>query len=477
MNKSYRVCVVWFCALAIIVTFLTCVNSVSAWSSPKILLGDSVIVKHAVTSPNLTGGFPFIGTVNGTNGLYLAMFSDSAVDSLIIVDSGDSIWGLSHSTDLFSFSSCVFAYRKVDTAKVLIYSYSPYSKYSDDFTWLTQIIDDAYNSEFFQTNNANLFWLSNDTIYRYDYNSERDSFVVNSCVEVDLPTDAFDVIILAKVDYIRPRIFVIGRTFEYPLPTVFIKEIDLFSHESNYLLGNLADPFVSQDMVLYCSTMEFPYHIFGKSLLDPASCGRFINTHDDDHSKKFAPRGTEGVWFTGKYEDVLDYYPINLVTFYDEYGNILTEYGLIRRYHIDEVPETIAVGVNPVEIHTACFLRESEDHFLYNHFWIMWTDTFGNLWGSVKTCFCGVIEEIQSNPSLFSISIIPNPFNSSCKISAPAGSTLEIFDISGKLIRTIKMKSTEELWQPEPFISSGIYLVRTTTKTGRSLTKRIVYLK
>ncbi len=476
MNKLSGVYVVWFCAFVIFVIFLTCVNSLSAWSSPKILLGDSVFVKHAVTSPKLTGGFPFIGTVNGINGLYLAMFGDSAVDSLIIVDTGDSIWGLSHSIDLIHSSSCVVAYRKGDTAKVLIYSFPLYGTYSDDYVWLTQTIDDAYNSDFFQTNNAHLFWLSNDSIYRYDYNIERDSFVVNSCVEVDLPTDAFDVIILTE-DFIRRRIFVIGRTFEYPLPTVFIKEIDLVSHESDFLLGNLADPFVSQDMVLYCSTMEFPYHIFGKSLLDHASCGRFINIHDDDHSKKFAPRETEGVWHTGKYEDVLDYYPINLVTFYDEYGNILTEHGLIRGYHIDEVPETIAVGVNPVEIHTACFLRESDDHFLNNHFWIMWIDIFGNFWGSVKTCFCGEIEEIQSNPSLFSISIIPNPFNSSCKISAPAGSTLEIFDISGKLIRTIKMKSTEELWQPEPFISSGIYLIRTTTKTGRKLTKRIVYLK
>jgi len=348
MNKLSGVYVVWFCAFVIFVIFLTCVNSLSAWSSPKILLGDSVFVKHAVTSPKLTGGFPFIGTVNGINGLYLAMFGDSAVDSLIIVDTGDSIWGLSHSIDLIHSSSCVVAYRKGDTAKVLIYSFPLYGTYSDDYVWLTQTIDDAYNSDFFQTNNAHLFWLSNDSIYRYDYNIERDSFVVNSCVEVDLPTDAFDVIILTE-DFIRRRIFVIGRTFEYPLPTVFIKEIDLVSHESDFLLGNLADPFVSQDMVLY--------------------------------------------------------------------------------------------------------------------------------WGSVKTCFCGEIEEIQSNPSLFSISIIPNPFNSSCKISAPAGSTLEIFDISGKLIRTIKMKSTEELWQPEPFISSGIYLIRTTTKTGRKLTKRIVYLK
>jgi hypothetical protein len=112
-------------------------------------------------------------------------------------------------------------------------------------------------------------------------------------------------------------------------------------------------------------------------------------------------------------------------------------------------------------------------------------------------------------PSDFEISVFPNPFNSSVRISVGqtgmsnlravrqtgmsnerAVPIIEIFDISGKKVftefvgaglkparaggsQTLPYKT---VWRPAPSISSGIYLIR--AKIGNSeTTKRVVYLK
>jgi hypothetical protein len=124
-------------------------------------------------------------------------------------------------------------------------------------------------------------------------------------------------------------------------------------------------------------------------------------------------------------------------------------------------------------------------------------------------------ESYSIKPESFSLSASPNPFNSAVRISLdcesesasvgfPYGqkrlSTIEIFDVNGRIVdrtpvgeglrpsrssqnqktgvsETAPLRNGEFVWQPEPSLGSGVYLVRATAGDGESLTKRIVYLK
>ena len=88
------------------------------------------------------------------------------------------------------------------------------------------------------------------------------------------------------------------------------------------------------------------------------------------------------------------------------------------------------------------------------------------------TAFYGIGE--TSLPDELSVSVSPNPFNSSCRISAPKNAIVEIFDINGRCIA--EFGGGDQIWKPEASVGSGIYLVR--AKIGdKNITKRIVYLK
>jgi hypothetical protein len=109
------------------------------------------------------------------------------------------------------------------------------------------------------------------------------------------------------------------------------------------------------------------------------------------------------------------------------------------------------------------------------------------------------IEEEVEKPSEITLSAWPNPFNSSVKMTLDSGSesaerlsTIEIFDVNGRMVYETPVGATrrvarstgqppvdpyEYIWQPEPFLGSGVYLVRATAGDGESVTKRIVYLK
>jgi hypothetical protein len=95
----------------------------------------------------------------------------------------------------------------------------------------------------------------------------------------------------------------------------------------------------------------------------------------------------------------------------------------------------------------------------------------------------------------------PNPFNSSCAITAPAGAVIEIFDLRGRLVNkpsdafgaTFLDKGGTEpvplnkggcreatggiIWQPDQSTASGIYLVRARTGDGRAASKKVVFMK
>jgi len=127
------------------------------------------------------------------------------------------------------------------------------------------------------------------------------------------------------------------------------------------------------------------------------------------------------------------------------------------------------------------------------------------------------IREFQRVPEKIMLSAYPNPFNSSCKITisysadiagnsvstgnAPISSgfrkkqceeksrraqmTLKVYDLRGNVVGATRWVAQENgdathrpyIWHPNETISSGLYFVRATLNDGRTITKRIIYLK
>ncbi len=101
------------------------------------------------------------------------------------------------------------------------------------------------------------------------------------------------------------------------------------------------------------------------------------------------------------------------------------------------------------------------------------------------------LPEFGQKPCEYSLSIAPNPFNSTVRIlfdqAYPTGNALdiEIFDIAGRRIDNAHLDSPQQeystaiewIWTPKPQIPSGVYLVRAKLDRAATLTKRIVLLK
>ena len=118
-------------------------------------------------------------------------------------------------------------------------------------------------------------------------------------------------------------------------------------------------------------------------------------------------------------------------------------------------------------------------------------------------CEDTIVSVSEKNTKFCRINIYPNPFNSSCVITAPKGAAVEIYDLRGKVMCDLSplssnsflpeekgeqpsprgegaLKSAGEgvfIWQPDESVPSGIYLVRAVFDDGRVAAKRIVYLR
>ena len=104
------------------------------------------------------------------------------------------------------------------------------------------------------------------------------------------------------------------------------------------------------------------------------------------------------------------------------------------------------------------------------------------------------IEEIPSLPAEMTLGVYPNPFNSSCAISAPEGAKIEIYDLRGKLVATPNADRSAfvplnqggqnssatrvqgVIWTPDNEIGSGIYFVKAEIG-DRMITKRVVLIR
>ncbi|MCD6594821.1 T9SS type A sorting domain-containing protein, partial [bacterium] len=101
------------------------------------------------------------------------------------------------------------------------------------------------------------------------------------------------------------------------------------------------------------------------------------------------------------------------------------------------------------------------------------------------------IGKIQNNQIIaqkMKLDVHPNPFNSSVAITAPAEAEIEIYDIRGNVVwerssdrdnrhREMSPTSRTFIWIPAQTSASGLYLVKARMGDGRTITKRIVYMK
>ncbi len=98
------------------------------------------------------------------------------------------------------------------------------------------------------------------------------------------------------------------------------------------------------------------------------------------------------------------------------------------------------------------------------------------------------ISGVGTKPIDFALIITPNPFNSSVKITAPAGADVKIYDLMGNVVgansvrpinkgRMLYVPTRTFIWTPDKSIASGIYFVRATMDDGRTIEKKIAYLK
>ncbi len=90
------------------------------------------------------------------------------------------------------------------------------------------------------------------------------------------------------------------------------------------------------------------------------------------------------------------------------------------------------------------------------------------------------IDEKRELPRVISISVVPNPFNSTCRISFDNGTPqgIEIFDISGRPVDKIRILPgmTSTIWQPPENLAGGVYFVKAENVSSSALAK-IVLLK
>jgi hypothetical protein len=131
-----------------------------------------------------------------------------------------------------------------------------------------------------------------------------------------------------------------------------------------------------------------------------------------------------------------------------------------------------------------------DEELKISFFWLLFYMTDGysgqvdSVWFDdlvIATEYIGPTDDIVEKhdiPGNFEMYVYPNPFNSSCRIAIPAYSKVEIYNLRGRKIwQNDALKECRSvIWQPDETVSSGVYLVRITTKNSL-ITKRIIYLK
>ncbi|MCD6418906.1 T9SS type A sorting domain-containing protein [bacterium] len=90
------------------------------------------------------------------------------------------------------------------------------------------------------------------------------------------------------------------------------------------------------------------------------------------------------------------------------------------------------------------------------------------------------VKEKTNLPENFDVKIYPNPFNSYVKIkvyhACDKKFSIKIFDLSGKPVFSSTF-SREILWHPSEYTNNGLFLVRIEDNDGKSISKKLMFLK
>jgi len=92
----------------------------------------------------------------------------------------------------------------------------------------------------------------------------------------------------------------------------------------------------------------------------------------------------------------------------------------------------------------------------------------------------GISEKETFQPTACILAVSPNPFNSSCVITVPAGARIEIYDLQGRLVYTSPSagaKNGKHIWSPNQSVPSGVYLIRTIAEDGQVAEKKVVLIR
>ncbi len=440
------------------------------WSEPTLLLGDSVRVSETCTAALWGYGFPFVGQVNYINGLYFAPanYETHSFDSILLIDSGDSIRNLSY--DRWGWESSVVAYQKGDTAKLFSY----YEYYDSEIVTDTNSVRWAMNKQFYQVRTGYIFCWGNDTLYYMDISDFlSDTLASPRTFPLPLPLGIRDVEISICTDWWDP-IFLAGVIDSDTTCSVIIYTIDPDSGTcDNTTYYGYDEPFIAWnwgETSIYAVSVLPPYHI--RNL----SSGETIFTSEFPlHSPKAL--GTDVI---GRFERSAMYVDYPIICCFDESGYI---FGSIYYFEFD----TLALVGTPIDLQVAGFDCEN--------IYILWTDAYGLLWGINDYAICGGIEQEPEKIQYLSLAIFPNPFNLSCAISIDCIGAysdmplqIEIYDIMGNVVANTMSEqgsmlprsqttSRAFIWTPDKSISSGIYFVRARMNDGQAITKRIVYIR
>lgn len=84
-------------------------------------------------------------------------------------------------------------------------------------------------------------------------------------------------------------------------------------------------------------------------------------------------------------------------------------------------------------------------------------------------------------PDELDINIYPNPFNSTCRITSPVGSRIEIHDLNGRMVCSVNSTGRiagdgSYVWTPGTTLPSGIYLIRISNARS-TVIRKIIYMK
>lgn len=109
-------------------------------------------------------------------------------------------------------------------------------------------------------------------------------------------------------------------------------------------------------------------------------------------------------------------------------------------------------------------------------FWELSCDRESRLLDKIYDVFNSPFAVEESRPKQVEfINVYPNPFNSACRIKAPEGSIVNIFDTRGNKVATLA--GGLQIWTPEANLPSGIYLVNVEFQGIVGSWCSILYLK